>query len=471
MEHQTKHLYEFDDFCVDVTERQLRRHGEVVAIPPKVFDTLLVLVENRGRILEKDALMRLIWPETFVEESSLTQYIFQLRKALGEDASEHRYIETIPKRGYRFIAEVRETAPADVTEVNPRVSAHSAGTPDSMLNGLSPSPNRSATTIASEPAPSTRSERPYAAPGLPRWKTAVAASMITLLAASAVGALYLFIQNRNRSAGQSMRITRLTAIGKALLPAVSPDGRYVAYVMEDIGRQSVWIRQVATTSNVQIVPAAEADYQGLAFSRDGNYLYYTVYERPKRLGVVHRVPVLGGTAKKIIEDVESPVTFSPDGERFAFERNYPGRLEFSIIVANADGSNERILATRRQPDYFWTDGPAWSPDGKIIACSAGSIGPNGPYMNIVGVRVADGTEIPLTSQRWARVGQVAWRKDNSGLVATAWQQSSPVGADQIWHLPYPSGEARRITNDLNSYSGVSIDANCEHLVTMQSTKV
>src|SRR5262249_35098648 len=103
-------LYDFGPFRVDAEERVLFRDGEVVSLPPKTFDTLLALVRNSGRALDKNALMKEIWPDTFVEEANLAQQISLLRKSLGEDAGGRRYIETIPRRGYRFLSKV-ETKP------------------------------------------------------------------------------------------------------------------------------------------------------------------------------------------------------------------------------------------------------------------------------------------------------------------------------------------------------------------------
>lgn len=106
MSRQARHLYEFGPFQIDAAERLLLRDGETVPLTPKAFDLLLVLVENRGHLLEKDELMQRLWPDTFVEETNLSNNISLLRKALGDDAGEHRYIETVPRRGYRFIAGV-----------------------------------------------------------------------------------------------------------------------------------------------------------------------------------------------------------------------------------------------------------------------------------------------------------------------------------------------------------------------------
>src|SRR5947199_10217948 len=100
-------MYEFGSFRVDPDQRILLRGSEIVQLNPQTFDVLLVLVSNRGRVLEKDELMKAVWPDTFVEENSLSKNIFLLRKALGEDAGQ-QYIETIPRRGYRFIAGLTE---------------------------------------------------------------------------------------------------------------------------------------------------------------------------------------------------------------------------------------------------------------------------------------------------------------------------------------------------------------------------
>ncbi|HJQ26326.1 MAG TPA: winged helix-turn-helix domain-containing protein [Blastocatellia bacterium] len=115
MTKYAKHFYDFAPFRVDATERVLTRDGELVPLTPKVFETLLLLVENRGRTLTKDEMIARLWPESFVEEGSLSQNIFLLRKALGGDAQGNPLIKTVPKRGYSFVAdvtEIREAEPA-----------------------------------------------------------------------------------------------------------------------------------------------------------------------------------------------------------------------------------------------------------------------------------------------------------------------------------------------------------------------
>src|SRR3954469_6221133 len=105
---KTTELYEFDDFTIDPLRRNVHRLNDLIHLPPKVFDTLLTLVRHHGRVIEKNALIEAVWPDTVVEENNLTQNISAIRKALGDDRERHRYVVTIPGRGYSFVADVRE---------------------------------------------------------------------------------------------------------------------------------------------------------------------------------------------------------------------------------------------------------------------------------------------------------------------------------------------------------------------------
>src|SRR5258706_13727666 len=113
MNKSTKQVYKFGPYRLDCGERRLLRDGASVSVTPKVFDTLLVLVENGGHLVDKDELMKRLWPDTFVEEVTLARNISDLRKALGDGANGQKYIDTVPKRGYRFVASVSEVCDED----------------------------------------------------------------------------------------------------------------------------------------------------------------------------------------------------------------------------------------------------------------------------------------------------------------------------------------------------------------------
>jgi serine/threonine protein kinase/dipeptidyl aminopeptidase/acylaminoacyl peptidase len=268
---------------------------------------------------------------------------------------------------------------------------------------------------------------------------------------------------------QNMVLTKLTNTGRSIHngAALSPDGKYVAHVIDEAGRQSLVVSYQATASDVVVVPPAEVRYHGLTFSRDGDYVYYVRYEKSD-LGLLYSVPVRGGAPKKITQGVDSAITFSPDGRKFAFVRFEKVKGEYSLVIAASDGTAEKILATRRSSDLFSIYGLDWSPDGKLVAALDGTYA-GGFHMRVIGVNVEDGSETPISARQWFAVLQIKWLNDGSGLVLNAADESvSPI---QIWYVSYPGGAATRVTNDANDYYGVSLSAKSSALVTVQSTRL
>jgi Tol biopolymer transport system component/predicted Ser/Thr protein kinase len=297
-----------------------------------------------------------------------------------------------------------------------------------------------------------------------RWARILAPALAALVA---IG-IYQWRASRAAPPFQHMEIARLTSTGKASAAAISADGRYVVHLLSDAGQQSLWMRQVATGSNVEIVPATKANFPDLAFSPDGNFIYYTKEEQDSAVRTLYQLPSLGGTPRTVVMDVDSPVTFSPDGRQIAFMR-WRGE-ETAIVVANLDGSGERQAASRKTPAYFITEGRiSWSPDGKLIACPAGYSGAASYYQNVVAVPAGGGPERPLTSEKWFEVLAATWLADGRGLVLAMTER--PAGNSQLYYLSYPGGELRRITNDLNNYFGVSATADSSAVVTVQSDLV
>jgi serine/threonine protein kinase len=283
------------------------------------------------------------------------------------------------------------------------------------------------------------------------------------------GAWYIFQWARSKPPVpfQNMRMTKLTNTGKSLNAAISPDGKYIAHVLDDAGQQSLVLSYIATASNVVISPPAEVRYRGITFSRDGNYVYYVRFEK-NDIGLLYEVPAHGGAAKKIMSNIDSPVTFSPEGKQFAFIRYNKEQGEYTLVVAEVNGSGERKLATRKNDEVFGLQGPAWSPDGRVIACLAGSYS-GGFHMGVVEVRVEEGKEKPITSHKWFGVTRAAWLNDGRGMLVTAAEESvSPI---QIWYISYPEGEVRRITNDSNDYKDLSLTADSNSLVSVQSNRL
>jgi TolB protein len=234
---------------------------------------------------------------------------------------------------------------------------------------------------------------------------------------------------------------------------ISPDGKYVVFGANDTRQQaSLWIRQVSTNSLVRLVPPQSGGFLGTTFSPDGEQIYYvTLFEKNNFVPALFRIPVLGGSPTKVLDRVYSPVGFSIDGKQFAFIRKNQDNME--LMIANSDGTGQpRTIATQKQPNGFSTSGPSWSPDGKRIACGVTN---GGDSSTVVEIPVEGGDPKPIGSEKWANVGRVIWVGDGSGLIMTAHPEFSSIGT-QVWFLPYPSGQARRITNDLNGYGDVSL---------------
>jgi serine/threonine protein kinase len=310
----------------------------------------------------------------------------------------------------------------------------------------------------------TQSSAEYLVSGIKQHRKGVAVALAVLLiigTALAVG-WYKFTGKTKEEPFRSIKFTRLTnggRVGNAVMDgstSISPDGRYVVFSLNDAGKISLWVRQISTNSNVQIVPPAEGNNGGTTISRDGEFVYYQWSDQNDPEGAIYKVPILGGTPLKILSRVTSPVSFSPDGDKFAFVRNVQAQAADSLMVANADGSGEHTLLTRGGNDWLGHSGPSWSPDGKTIACATGSV-TEGLHMTVIGVEPDTGNVKPLTTQNWlGEVFRVVWMSDGTGLIAGAQMEFQTIGITQLWFIPYPDGLARRITNDLNNYGRVSL---------------
>ncbi|HET8675445.1 MAG TPA: hypothetical protein VFO63_06665, partial [Blastocatellia bacterium] len=298
--------------------------------------------------------------------------------------------------------------------------------------------------------------------------------VIALLAGGALGLRELFksktAPDETQRAFQAMQVSRFTASGNVLTAAISPDGKYVATVLDEGGLQSLWLRQVAANiSGVRLIAPAPVDYWGLTFSNDSTFIYYVSWVRNQSDAELYQLPVLGGTPRRLPTPIDTPISFSPAGDRFAYVTSSSSKGESYLKVADADGGGVQTLVERRIPEFFtaYPGGPAWSPDGRLIACAAG--GPVEGASRRVHVFVTDveeRQERQLTEQGWSNIGRIAWLGDGSGLVISARERMD--GPRQLWFVSYPEGAARRITNDLHDYDSLSLSADGKTLAAVQT---
>jgi Tol biopolymer transport system component/predicted Ser/Thr protein kinase len=270
---------------------------------------------------------------------------------------------------------------------------------------------------------------------------------------------------------QTFKPVRIATDARAIKAALSPDGRYIIYAADESGMQSVWMRQVSAASSVRILPPEDVRYNSFTFSPDGDHVYYSAVSQNNTTGSIYVMPTLGGTPRKLSSNILGGIAVSPNGKQLAFIRGYPDQGEEALMVCSADGSNERKLVSRKGEDFFVGGGqaPAWTPDGKTIATSVGSLTGKW-YMSVLLVSIVDGSSQLATSNRWNSVGAVAWASDGRGIVVVAQEYLTGTTA-QLWYVDPTNGNVRRITTDLNDYdySTLSITSNQSTLLALQQS--
>jgi Tol biopolymer transport system component/DNA-binding winged helix-turn-helix (wHTH) protein len=452
-------IVHFGDCVLDLDTAELCRNGTKTSLQSQPFQILTALLDSPGQLVTRDELIKKLWPSgTFVDfDQSLNKAVGRLREALGDNAEKPMVVETLPRKGYRFIATVKQTRQELAYEAN----------------AVSPTEPKEAGTSGSEQDPDDGETVPVTTVA-PTGKPWLGIGIALVVLGTIVWGVYAYVVPR-AAPFQRIEITQVTGNGKVKTAAISPDGRYVGYVVDEGsanpffelgagGKESLWVRQVAGGNDVQVAPAADVGYKQLTFSHDGNFLYVIRSEGKNPTTSLYNIPVLGGTEKRLISDLGDVLALSPDGKQMAFVRPLNAG-HTNLVIANEDGSGERILADCKSPPFFCANGVAWSPNGRTIVTNAFWGESSTGRMSPMEFSVQSGSVHSLTNRRWAWVGNLAWLPDGKGLIANAMDLT---GSHQhIGYLSYPDGQLLRITTDTNDYRGVSLTADSKTLATVQ----
>ena len=410
----------FGEFELNLETAELGSNGSKAILPGQPFQVLLTLLDRPGQLVTREELKRRLWAsDTFVDfDQSLNKAVNRLREALEDSAEHPRFIETVPRKGYRFIGAI-QTGPLEIG------TADRASDQEIILD---------------------RGQDPIAHPHGRRYILAAATTIL-------VAATVVSFKWRSHPKGPDLatvRITKVTDNGRARDVAISADGRYVVYSQLDGEDESLRLRQVATRSDVQILPAGPG-FHGLTFSPDGNYIYFVRSDpNDPYFKYLYSMPVLGGPVQRLIVDVDSPVSFSPDGHQFVFERGSVARHVVELRIANADGSGEHVLATILNGNTgLFQPGPNWSRDGRTIIAPFSITNPGQPLRWVLeSISVPEGKVQEIYSDP-KPLGRPVWLSNGEGVLISHYDAT--YERPQLWTISHPGGLAKRFTNDLAEY--------------------
>ncbi|HEV3512696.1 MAG TPA: protein kinase [Candidatus Sulfotelmatobacter sp.] len=424
-------LFSFGTVLYEMATGQLPFRGDTSAI---IFDAIL----NRSPL----PLLRLN-PELPPRlEEIITKALEKDRDLRYQHASEMR---TDLKRLQRDSGSGRSAAVA---------VAESAPAPQTGVS--SPTGPSSASAI---PSPAGHSGSSAISAAARQHKSGFAAAAIVglILVAAAAYGIYSFLIRSGPLPFQNFAVTQITNTGKAALAAISPDGKYILNVQNDNGQQSLWLRNIPTGSDTQIIRAAPGIYRHLAFSPDGNYVYFEKAANAQGTSFdLYRAPVLGGVPKAVVQDIDSNISFSPDGQRMAYIRaNDPEIGKYRILSANPDGSNESVLLITQSTRGGDPRHLSWSPDGKVIAYEYPS---SGDALSYIETFDPSSKKVKtLAALKDEQVTDLKWLPGGRSLLVLYSGKGQSFSRPHIGLLT-PDGKVLPVTRDTNSYATLTVSA-------------
>jgi DNA-binding winged helix-turn-helix (wHTH) protein/Tol biopolymer transport system component len=447
--------FEFGEFRLDSLRRTLKKNGEDVRLTPRIFDLLHVLVQNEGRIMTHDELLDTVWDGAFVEQSNLKKSVSALRQALGESPNAGDFINTVPRKGYRFISPVRAFADEPETIVIRETRAEITVEEQ----------------IEEDPITVLSAHTPLALEGKKRSNLAkftLIPGAFLLLAVVAFSAFYIFREPDPSFSVERVKTTKLIADGTvANVVSVSGDGKYLVYAVIANKNTSLVLRQLGADSVRTLVPPQpDIAFWGYNFTPDNEYVFYIVndFAEPSKSGL-YKIPFSGGTPKMIFEKAGGYVTFSPDGKRVAFTRR-TDNFHTEIVSTDTDGNDVRSVKVFDEKHRIW--GVAWAPDGNELLCTIRRQDGDKTVYYVSEVSVADGGEKVVVPEQSTNLISAVWLPDKQSLLFSMSEPNAVIR--QIWQYFPNTGKQTRVTNDNVSYWFLSLTRDGKTLVTTQETR-
>jgi eukaryotic-like serine/threonine-protein kinase len=353
----------------------------------------------------------------------------------------------------------RQAAPP--TEIAPA----SSGTTPAILNPAAQASGATRISGSGPAQPARTSSSAVAVARQHKWGTgAIAIAALIVVAAAGYG-VYSLVHRPAAAPFQNFTVTQVTNSGKAALAAISPDGKYILSVLDDSGQQSLWLRNVPTASDTQIISPSPSTYRTLAFSPDGNYIYFRKAQNATNSDYnLYRAPVLGGTPQTVVHDIDSDIAFSPDGKRMAYIRaNDPEIGKSRLLSTDLSGNDEKVL--RITPIAESTVYLTWSPDGQEIALSR--FQPDQALGGIDSFDIGSGKTSRLATFTDKSPNELKWLPDGRGILADYQQAGPSYTRAQIGFIPSAGGAIQPITRDTNRYLTLTISGDGKTLASVQ----
>ena len=340
-------------------------------------------------------------------------------------------------------------------------------------SGREPAHTSGSVRVSSAGVPVMQSEAPSSSSVLAaarQHKTGIGVIVLVVLllvAAASFGVYSLFFAARSQPF-QSIKITKISGTHNAIIGSMSPDGNYLAYVLNNEGNESLWLRHLSSESNVQIIPPQRVAYSALRFSPDGSHIYYShtlLASGPSSQEYdLYRIPVLGGTPQLLVKDDDTNPSFSHDGQRFVFLRaNDPEPGKYHLIIANADGGDEKSIFSAPMANIM--PDAAWSPDGKAIAGSIVDQTGNS-LTSMIAIDPETGKQRTISKPPFTFFNKVAWLPDGSALAVIVQSAETNFNRQQIGLVSYPEGKLRPVTADTNDYATLSVSSDGKTIATV-----